>query len=70
MSQTKVKCYIKDVEELEKRCEKHFKGTIPQVDRKKALAGEYYHDHPLALLVVALEFLHQQEKEIKRLKKK
>ena len=51
---------FKDVEEFKEVCEKVFSSTEPVVDKDEARAGVLGF-HPLALLVVALDYIEELE---------
>jgi hypothetical protein len=47
-----------DVEQFKEVCEKLFNSTSPKVDKDEARAGVLGY-HPLALLVVALDYIEE-----------
>jgi hypothetical protein len=51
---------FKDVEQFKEVCEKLFDSTSPKVDKEEARAGVLGF-HPLALLVVALDYIEELE---------
>lgn len=48
-------------EEFKELCEKMFKSTSPIIDKDEARAGVLGY-HPLALLVTALDYIEELEK--------
>ena len=55
------KMMLDDIEQFKEVCEKMFKSTSPIVDKDEARAGVLGF-HPLALLVVALDYIDEFEK--------
>ena len=51
-----------DIEQFKEVCEKVFNSTSPIVDKDEARAGVLGF-HPLALLVVALDYIKELEQE-------